>query len=49
MKKDGQTTLQETKKQLGDGEFWSDGYFVSSVGNYTSDDEIANCVKDQSR
>ena len=37
----------EVKKQLWGGEFWSDGYFVSSVGKYTNESVIREYVKQQ--
>lgn len=35
------------KKQLWGGEFWSDGYFVSTVGKHGDEQKIANYVKKQ--
>lgn len=35
------------KKKLWGGEFWSDGYFVSTVGPQGNEDTIANYVRDQ--
>lgn len=35
------------KKKLWGGEFWSDGYFVSTVGQHGSAHTIANYVRDQ--
>ena len=35
------------KKQLWGGEFWSDGYFASSVGRHGDEDTIKNYVKGQ--
>ncbi len=35
------------KKQLWGGEFWSDGYFVSTVGPQGNENTIANYVHDQ--
>ncbi len=37
----------EIKKQLWGGEFWSDGYFASTVGKYGSENMITNYVKQQ--
>jgi len=37
----------EVKKQLWGGEFWSDGYFVSTVGKHGNEGMIANYVKNQ--
>jgi len=35
------------KKKLWGGEFWSDGYFVSTVGPVGNENTIANYVRDQ--
>ena len=35
------------KKQLWGGEFWSDGYFASTVGKHGDEGTIANYVKNQ--
>jgi len=35
------------KKQLWDGEFWTDGYYVSSVGHHATEEEIRQSVKNQ--
>jgi REP element-mobilizing transposase RayT len=32
--------VPEVKKQLWGGEFWTDGYFVSTVGEYANEDVI---------
>lgn len=37
----------EVKKKLWGGEFWSDGYFVSSVGKHGNETVISNYVKGQ--
>jgi len=37
----------EVKKQLWGGEFWSDGYFVSTESKYGNEEVIANYVKSQ--
>jgi REP element-mobilizing transposase RayT len=37
----------KVKKQLWGGEFWSDGYFVSTVGKYTNESVIWQYVKNQ--
>ena len=37
----------EVKKQLWGGEFWTDGYFASTVGKHGSEETIANYVKEQ--
>ena len=39
----------EVKKMLWGGEFWSDGYFVSSVGKFTSENVIREYVKNQGK
>ena len=40
-------THPKIKKELWGGEFWSDGYFSSTVGKHGNEDTIANYVKDQ--
>ena len=37
----------EVKKKLWGGEFWSDGYFVSTVGKHGNESVIRNYVKNQ--
>lgn len=37
----------QVKKQLWGGEFWSDGYFSSTVGKHGDESLIANYVKNQ--
>ena len=37
------------KKQLWGGEFWTDGYFVSTVGKYGDEAMIGNYVKNQGK
>lgn len=37
----------EVRKQLWGGEFWSDGYFASTVGKHGNEDMIAQYVKNQ--
>lgn len=39
----------EVKKDLWGGEFWTKGYFVSTVGKHGNEDMIGNYVKNQSR
>lgn len=39
--------LPSVKAQLWGGEFWSDGYFVSTVGKHGDEDMISNYVKKQ--
>jgi putative transposase len=35
----------QVKRQLWGGEFWSDGYFASTVGKHGDESMIANCQK----
>jgi len=35
------------KKILWGGEFWSDGYFVSTVGKHGDEEKIGNYIKNQ--
>lgn len=37
----------EVKKQLWGGEFWADGYFVSTVGKHGNEDVIKRYIRDQ--
>lgn len=37
----------QVKKQLWGGEFWSDGYFASTVGKHGNEQMIATYVKEQ--
>jgi REP element-mobilizing transposase RayT len=39
----------EVKKELWGGEFWSDGYYVSTVAQYATESVIGNYVKKQGR
>lgn len=39
----------EVKKQLWGGQFWSDGYFVATVGNGRNENTIRNYVKNQGK
>ena len=39
----------QVKKQLWGGEFWSDGYFASSVGRHGDENTIKNYVKGQKK
>ncbi len=39
----------DVKRQLWGGEFWSDGYFASTVGRDDSEDVIVEYVKRQDR
>ena len=38
---------QEVKKQLWGGEFWSDGFFASTVGRHADEKVMQNYVKNQ--
>ncbi len=37
----------QVKKKLWGGEFWTDGYFASTVGKHGNEDTISNYVKKQ--
>ncbi len=37
------------KRQLWGGEFWTKGYFISTVGRHGNEDTIKNYVKNQGR
>jgi putative transposase len=39
--------MPEVKKELWGGQFWSDGYFVSTVGAHSSKDVTKQYVKNQ--
>lgn len=39
----------EVKKALWGGEFWSDGYYVSTVGQSANEQTIANYVRNQGK
>ena len=41
--------VPSVKKQLWGGEFWSDGYFVSSVGEHANEDVIRQYIKNQGK
>ena len=41
--------VPEVKKQLWGGEFWSDGYYVSTVGQKGSEETIRKYVKEQGK
>lgn len=43
------TEHPEVKKMLWGGEYWSDGYFVSSVGKFTSENVIHEYIKNQGK
>lgn len=40
-------TCPEVKKQLWGGEFWSDGFFASTVGRHADEKTMQNYVKSQ--
>ena len=39
----------QVKKQLWGGEFWTDGYFASTVGKHGNEDTIGSYVKNQGK
>ena len=39
----------QVKKELWGGEFWTDGYFASTVGKHGNEDTIGNYVKKQGK
>ena len=39
----------EVRKQLWGGQFWSDGYYISTVGKYGSEQAVARYVKEQGK
>lgn len=39
----------QVKKKLWGGEFWTDGYFASTVGKHGNEDTIGNYVKNQGK
>jgi REP element-mobilizing transposase RayT len=39
----------EVKKVLWGGQFWTDGYFVSTVGKHTNENVKANYVREQGK
>jgi len=48
LKKTEEDTLQlKVKKKLWSGEFWSDGYFASTVGKHGDEAMIGKYVKGQ--
>jgi REP element-mobilizing transposase RayT len=40
---------EEVKKELWGGEFWRDGYYVSTLGNQGNEETISNYVKSQGK
>ena len=41
--------VPSVKKQLWGGEFWTDGYFVSTVGEHANEDVIRQYIKNQGK
>ena len=41
--------MPEIKQQMWGGEFWSDGYFISTVGAHSSEETIKQYVKNQGK
>jgi REP element-mobilizing transposase RayT len=41
--------VPDVKRKLWGGEFWSDGYYISTVGQHASEDVIREYVKRQGR
>ena len=41
--------VPSVKKQLWGGEFWSDGYYVGTVGQHANEETIKRYVKDQGK
>ena len=39
--------MPEVKKQLWGGEFWSDGYYISTVGAHSSEETMKEYIKNQ--
>ena len=39
--------VPDVKKQLWGGEFWSDGYYIASVGQHASEETVRDYVKKQ--
>ncbi len=39
--------MPEVKKQLWGGEFWSDGYYISTVGAHNSEEAVKQYVRNQ--
>lgn len=42
-------THPEVKKKLWGGEFWTDGYFVSTVGEHANEDVIRRYIQNQGK
>ena len=43
------TRVPSVKKQLWGGEFWSDGYYIGTVGQHATETTIRNYVESQGR
>ncbi len=41
--------VKKVKKQLWGGEFWSDGYFVSTVGEHANEEVIRQYIQNQEK
>lgn len=41
--------MPEVKKQMWGGEFWSDGYFISTVGSHGTEEMLKQYVKNQGK
>ena len=41
--------MPEVKKQLWGGEFWSDGYYISTVGSHGTEEMLKQYVKNQGK
>lgn len=41
--------MPAVKKSLWGGEFWSDGYFINTVGKHNSETAVSNYIKEQGR
>ena len=41
--------VPEVRKQLWGGQFWSDGYYISTVGRHGSEQAVAKYVKEQGK
>ena len=41
--------MPEVKKQMWGGEFWSDGYFISTVGTHGTEEMLRQYVKNQGK
>ncbi|HKS26599.1 MAG TPA: IS200/IS605 family transposase [Pyrinomonadaceae bacterium] len=41
--------MPEVKEQLWGGEFWSDGYFISTIGTHNNEEVVKRYIKEQGR